>query len=70
MKYNGDIIYGGAKGKPITRLQNVQKRILRICIYTQEYIEAEQLFVLGKTSKLEIRREVHLNLFIVQPDLG
>ena len=56
----GDIIYGGAKGKPISRLHNVQKRILRTCIYTQEYIEEEQLFLLGKTSKLESRREVKL----------
>ena len=63
MEYE-DVIYGGAKGKPINMLQNVQKRILRMCIYTNEYIETERLYIVGKTSKLEIRREVHLNLFM------
>ena len=35
-----------------------------MCIYTNEYIETERLYIIGKTSKLEIRREVHLNLFM------
>ena len=63
MEY-GDVIYGGAKGKQIQQLQKIQNRILRICIYTNVYIEKEQLYILCKTSKIEVRREVHLNLFM------
>ena len=60
----GDVIYGGAKGKPIQRLQTIQNRILRICLYTDVYIDKEQLYELCDTSKLDIRREVHLRLFM------
>ena len=63
IKY-GDIIYGGAKGKPVRSLQTVQNRILRMCIYTNKYIATKQLYVIGKTSKLNIRCEGHLNLFM------
>ena len=60
----GDVIYGGAKGKPINRLQKIRQRILRMCIYTNEHIETDQLYIMCKTTKLELRREVHLNLFM------
>ena len=63
MEY-GDVIYGGAKGKHINRLQKIQNRILRTCVYTNEYIETDQLYTMCKTSKLDIRRDVHLKLFM------
>ena len=63
MEY-GNVIYGGAKGQPIKKLQTIQNRILGICLYTNEYIETNQLYTLCKTSKIEIRRVVHLNLLM------
>ena len=63
MEY-GDIIYGGAKGKLIQKLQKTQNRILKICLYTNVYIETDRMYELCKTSKLELRRKVHLNLYM------
>ena len=63
MEY-GNVIYGGAKGRFIEKLQNAQNRILRTCIYSNEYIEKEQLYALYKTSKLDVRRNMQLNLFM------
>ena len=63
MEY-GDVIYDGAKGRLIHKMRSMQLRILRICIYSNVYIETEQLYIRCKTSKLKLRREVHLNLFM------
>ena len=63
MEY-GDVIYGGAKGKLIQKLQTTQRRILKICTYSQRYIDTDQLYIACKTSKIDLRREIHLNLFM------
>ena len=42
MEY-GDVIYGGVKGKHIKKLQKMQNRILRICVYSNVYIETDEL---------------------------
>ena len=60
----GDVIYGGCKGKLIQKLQKIQNRILRICIYTNVYIQTDRLYTVCKTCKLGLRRDVHLNLFM------
>ena len=62
----GSVIYGGASGKRMQKLQNTQHRILRLCIYSNVYIETEQLFGPCKTSKLDLRREAKLNLFMFE----
>ena len=63
MEY-GDVLYCGSKGRLLAKLQSAQNRILRLCIYSNVYIETEMLYSLCKTTKLELRREVHLNLFM------
>ena len=63
MEY-GDVIYCGAKGKLLSKLQSAQNRILRLCIYSNVYMETERLYSACKTSKLELRRDIHLNLFM------
>ena len=60
----GDVIYGGTTGRLIHRLQSARNRILRICIYSNVYMEKDQMYEICKTTKLEVRREVHLNLFM------
>ena len=63
MEY-GDVIYSGVKGKLIHKLQTTQNRILSIYTYSNVHIATDEFYILCKSSKLEFRREVHLNLFM------
>ena len=59
----GDVIYGGTKCGLLSKLHKItQNRILRMSKYWNVHIETERLYMLCKTSKLELRREIHMNL--------
>ena len=58
------MIFGGATGKHIQTLSKIQNRILRICIFSNAHIETDRLYDICKTSKLDVRRTVHLNIFM------
>ena len=60
----GDILYDGTNKKLMEKLQVLQNRCLRTCILSDQHIPTIRLHEMCKISKLEVRRRMHLQLYI------
>ena len=60
----GDIAYDLGDKKSLDKLQTLQNRALRICINSNVHISRIQLHKDCKLAKLEVRRIVHLRMFM------
>ena len=60
----GDILYEGSNKKLKNKLQVIQNRCLRTCILPNQHIPTILLHDLCEIGKLEMRRNMHLQLYM------
>ena len=63
MEY-GDILYDGTNQKLMGKLQVLQHRCLRTCLLPKQHIPTIRLHEVGNIAKLEMRRKMHLQLYM------
>ena len=60
----GDILYEGTNSKLLSKLQTLQNRCLRTCLYKNYHISVLNLHEQCTVTKLDYRRETHLKLYM------
>ena len=70
MMDHGDVLYAGANNRLLKKLQTLQNSCLRICMYKNYHISVNNLHLLCKVQKLDVRHEMHLKLFMFKQKLN
>ena len=60
----GDVLYDGSNQKLLKKIQTLQNRCLRTCVYKTYHISVDNLHEICTVSTLDKRRIMHLKLFM------